>query len=334
MKFDLHILNDTDWSDFHFAFNPVFGHQYARINRADYQVYRYSGKVTGFIPVLLKKSKFFRTIQLLCYPADDDGNKLNHQDEKYVLEHFVQFLKEKKIAHRIVQGTNWALFSSVPTDAKYCNFGSYQLNLKEKTQEQICTEIHPKHRNVIRNAEKSGAKILEGADQLAIFYSLYSKTMLRNNMYCEPFEFFESVLKDCSGIYCGVVYYNDEPQGAIYAPYSKFGGYYVYGASAEKITLTGAINFLHFQFIHFLMENHVAQYDFVGARLSAIEGTKYEGIQKFKARFGGELLKGFLWKIDLNTNICFIYDTLLKAKLMLKNKQVPKDIIDQERSKL
>ena len=83
-----------------------------------------------------------------------------------------------------------------------------------------------------------------------------------------------------------------------------------------------------------LKKRGVKKYDFVGARLSDVSGTKLAGIQKFKKRFGGELKRGYLWKKDINLMKCKLFDLALKVKLKLKGVSMPKDIIDQEKIKL
>ena len=60
---------------------------------------------------------------------------------------------------------------------------------------------------------------------------------------------------------------------------------------------------------------------------------KLEGIQNFKKRLGGELIKGYLWKKDISPLICWAYDSLLLLKLKVKGKKVPLDIIEQETKK-
>lgn len=334
MNFVIQIDTSELGPDFHFAFSYGFGENYAKLQNSKFRLYRFEGDEYGYIPVIIKKSKFLRTIQILYNPVDLSGLRLPLEQEKKVLENFVRFLKVNRIVHRIIQSTNWTLFTSYPDGARFCKFGTYQINLRTRTKENIWDAVHSKHRNVIRNAIKSGATIKEGPSQLRNFYNLYSDTMRRNKMNCEPFEYFKSLEADFHGIYCAVVYDKNEPMGAIYAPYTKHGGYYVYGASREKISLTGVINYLHLNFIHFLIDKNVSLYDFVGARLSDVSGTKYEGIQKFKARFGGDLVTGYLWKMNLNPVICFLYDNLLRAKLLIKKQKFPLDIIDQESKKL
>jgi lipid II:glycine glycyltransferase (peptidoglycan interpeptide bridge formation enzyme) len=46
-----------------------------------------------------------------------------------------------------------------------------------------------------------------------------------------------------------------------------------------------------------LRDKGVTRYDFVGARLDVEEGSKYEGIQRFKARFGADLRKGLTFRV-------------------------------------
>ena len=212
-------------------------------------------------------------------------------------------------------------------------FGTYELDLR-LTEDELWKGLHSKHRNVIRNAEKKGGEVRSGIEEVNTFYQLYVETMNRNGMFFEPLSYFKELVDIWNKhIYCAVVYSNGEPQGAVFVPYSNEGAYYVYGASAEKITLTGAVNYLHYQLILELKERGVNKYDFVGARLSDVSGTRLEGIQKFKSRFGGALKEGLIWKMDINPSKCRIYDIALKTKLKLKGLENKGDIIDQERRK-
>ena len=63
-----------------------------------------------------------------------------------------------------------------------------------------------------------------------------------------------------------------------------------------------------------MKERGVKYYDFVGARINPDEGSKYEGIQRFKSRFGGELKKGYLWKMPLNKFKYKLFCWLVAAK--------------------
>jgi Acetyltransferase (GNAT) domain len=315
---------------FHFSFRNEFGKTFAQLQDSEYSLFHFSGDVNGYIPVIIKDAKIIKTLKFLFNPVNDLGQSFSAEIESQILDEFISFLKTEGIADRIMQPLNWVLFQSSPINAIKVPFGSYRIDLTVG-EEEVWKGLHTKHRNVIRNAEKKGGTIKVGSDQLDVFYELYEATMGRSNMYCEPKSFFEELNSTCNeNIYLAVVYHGDMPIGAVCVPYTSYGAFYVYGASADRITLTGAINFLHFEMIKFLISKEVKMYDFVGARLSNISGTKFEGIQKFKARFGGELQEGELWKMDLNAVKCKVYDSALKMKLKLKGIKSGGDIIDQE----
>jgi aminoglycoside 3-N-acetyltransferase len=87
---------------------------------------------------------------------------------------------------------------------------------------------------------------------------------------------------------------------------------------------------LNWTTIQLLKKKGVKRYDFVGARLSHIAGSKLEGIQQFKRRFGAELEEGFLWKKDLDIFDCMVFDELVRFSYKLKKQSPLLDIIDEE----
>ena len=74
----------------------------------------------------------------------------------------------------------------------------------------------------------------------------------------------------------------------------------------------------------------VREYDFMGARLNVEKGSKLEGIQRFKSRFGGELKKGYLWKYEINPIKTKTIYFLQKVIFKLKGQDYKGDAIDQE----
>ena len=70
-------------------------------------------------------------------------------------------------------------------------------------------------------------------------------------------------------------------------------------------------------------------YDMVGVRVTEVEkGGKLDELRKFKEGFGGDLMSGYLWKIDINPARCRVFDTLLKVKM--RGKSLGPDIVDEE----
>jgi hypothetical protein len=277
--------------------------------------------------------KGFNLLQPLYPPVALTGERLNPEEEKKFLNTLVNEVAAKKIAIRIIHANSFMVFNSYPDKAQHCPFGTYVVNLT-KSEEELFAAVHSKHRNVIRNAEKQGIEIKWDHDQVDTFYSIYKQTMERSHMYCEPLQYFKRYEKDLKDmLLCGVAYFNNIPQCALFMPFTEYGTYYLYGASGEKIEVTGAMNYLHWQAMLKMKKAGVKRYDFAGARLSDVTGTKLEGIQNFKKRFGGELKEGFLWKIDVDGAKCKLFDGLLKLKGALKGNKPYMDIIDEENAK-
>ena len=132
-----------------------------------------------------------------------------------------------------------------------------------------------------------------------------------------------------------VVYHNDIPLGGVLVPLTTHSGHYWLGGSGSDVFPPGAVRLLHWEIIRELKRRGVACYDFVGARLSSVEGTKLEFIQRFKSRFGSELVRGLLWKIDVNPARCRRYDMVVSLRRKLWGGSPPGagDIIDRERQK-
>jgi hypothetical protein len=282
------------------------------------------------IPAILSKSSFLKVLQFQFSPIDKYSKQLSINDENLFLDELVSFITREKLCDKIIQGANHALFKTFPKKSIHVPFGSYKMNLKNSLEE-LFNNLHGKNRNVIKNAQRKGIKILYGRKVLIDFYFLYEKTTKRSNMYCEEINYFKK-LYDCLGanIVCSVCYHGNEPLGGLFMIYTNYCGFYLYGASSDKTTINGAINYLQWEMISLLKSKGVKMYDFVGARLSDVEGTRLGGIQKFKQRFGSRLEKGYLWKIEINRTKCFLHKILLKIKLKLKGVPFPTDIIDQE----
>jgi len=282
----------------------------------------------------LWKNKFLNFLQPVYPPLNIDSIRLPENEEQIFLNNLIAFIKERKIADRITQPENFAIFKATPVHATKAKFGTYFIDIEKYSEEDLFKNLHTKHRNVIKNAEKNNVVIKYGQACIEDFYMLYKQTMLRSDMYCQDISYFkEFFLSFPENMMCGVAYHNNIPQGGLFIPYTKFAAFYLYGASAEKTEINGAINYLHWNTIKLLKQKRVKRYDFVGARLSDVSGTRLEGIQQFKKRFGSELEQGYLWKQDINKTKCTLYDKLLGIKIAAKGSKMPLDIIDQENNK-
>ncbi|WP_321317210.1 peptidoglycan bridge formation glycyltransferase FemA/FemB family protein [Labilibaculum sp.] len=254
----------------------------------------------------------------------------NFLKEKNFLEEVVKNIKNTS-AHFVYQPNTNVVFDTFPKGSLEASFGSYQIDL-EKGEEELFANLHPKHRNVIKKAKKDGVIIKTGEDQFSDFFELYKDTMERQNLnYTSEIELKEIATKLNGNALISVAYKDGIPQGSSMLLYEKgFGAYYFYGGSALRPHI-GSINLMHWENIIKLKSVGVSFYDFVGARIKPKKGSKIEGIQKFKERFGGEMKKGYLWKYPSNNVIYKLFCFVAKLNALMHKRVYKGDIIDQER---
>lgn len=283
------------------------------------------------MPFRILKKYFFKHIQII-FPPLKNNNRLDAAEEKIFLDEFTNLCKTNLLGQRIVQPFLSSHFLATPENSKFCKFGSYYLNIENKSREEITAGFQERYQRAIRSAEKNGAVVKFGNEQLLPFYEIFKSTMLRENKYVDSLIFFENYLKYMqeNNLLIAVVYFNEKPEGALWVPYSNYGGFLLYGGSAEKPSHNGIIKYLHAEVIFQLQKLGAKKCFFGGARLSNTYGTKQHHIQEFKERFGCNLEKGFLWKKDINKMASLMYDVSLKVNLMFKGIKNNEDVIDYE----
>jgi hypothetical protein len=285
------------------------------------------------MPIKLWSSKVLNYITCL-FPPLKNGNLLEAQDEKLFLETFLNFVGQNKLADRISSPENFAIFQSYPNASISARFGSYRVALYPNTFETVFLKYQARYRSAINNAKKQAIQIKYGKSVLTDFYQLHQLTMQRSSMHVHPLSYFEAYLKYLPNqVHLAVAFANGEAIGAVLNVYNTYSAYYLYGCSSNNTYASGAIKYLHSDAMEKFISKQVRCYDFVGARLSDVSGTKLQGIQDFKSRFGSDLYKGVLWKYDVNKWKCKTLDKLLNFKINIKGGSLPLDIIDQELSK-
>ena len=217
-----------------------------------------------------------------------------------------------------------AVFSSIPDNSKYIGWGSYVVDLSQ-SEDVLLKNMHAKHRNVIRKAIKDGINIQETEDVEAVFENL-KQTMERQNRAFPSL----NELKKLKNFSKFVIALKDgEIQGSAVLPYNRHGAFYLYGGSIAK-PYTGSLNYMHyFAMLQFKREG-VKLYDFMGARIDVAKGSKLEGIQRFKSRFGGDVKRGYLWKYPFSPMKISLMYGIQKIRFKLKGRDYLGDAIDQE----
>lgn len=228
------------------------------------------------------------------------------------------------------QTENQALFMEAPTKCLKVPYGSHVVDLT-LDEETLWKNLHSKHRNCIRNAQKLGMQIVTGiTDEIKKdFYRLDKITWDRSNKRSYTKDNLERLIKcDSDNVLIYLVIYNNEVQGGAAFYYNKEMSYYLYGASID-CPKTGAMNFLHWTSMMDMKKNGVKKYSFVGCRINEDKDSKQHTMQRFKQRFGGKLVVGVKFKCIMSPNAYSLYRMLYYAK---NNhfKQCDLDIIDEE----
>ena len=245
-------------------------------------------------------------------------HEVHDENEKDFLNKVVEYLKNKKRVHWIGPTSTSAFFMAYPDGSEWIPFG----------------RIHSKHRNVIRKAEKAELNIVVGNTEQLIkdFAYLDKVTWERSNRKSHSASFFRNLVKTYGEqiiIFC--IYKNTELQGGIVLQYNKRMSYYLYGGSINDVQL-GAMNYLHWYAMLYLKRQGVEKYSFLGCRINEDPNSKYHTLQRFKGRFGGDLISGYMFKVPCNY---FMYNLERRLRYIKRNrgKKCPLDIIDEERYK-
>jgi hypothetical protein len=278
-----------------------------------------------FIPFRVRKRLSFRELIFECdVDSFIENYAVSPEEKREFLQDVVRYASEFMKIDSIVQPPSHAVFEVPPAGSISVPFGSYRIDLSQSSDD-MWNNVHSKHRNVIRKAEKCSVVVKSGIAHLEVAADLVSKTMQRSGLESHYVECLPEKLTDQIKAY--ICEHDGQLQGSAIFLFSKKSALYMWGGSVDN-PFTGAVNFMHWNAILDFKRMGVKCYDFVGARINPVPGSKTEGLQRFKSRFGASLYQGFLWKYPLSWK-CRYYGFLKKGYLRLKNKSA-EDAIDQE----
>jgi hypothetical protein len=282
----------------------------------------------GFVlPFFIEKRSIFKR---LVFTTGVLGK--SDMSEEQFLNSAVEFIKKNVRIDFISVPNATALFSNFPADSIFCRFGSYIIDLTQ-TEEELFANIHSKHRNVIKKAKKDGVEIKVGPENFDKCIDLIIFTLRRQNMLNLSKMVYQSLnekLGDNLDFWIAVK--DGEIQGSSLIAWNKgHSAYYLSGGSIVS-PYSGSMNLLHWEAIKLMKARGVKEYNFVGARIIPGEGSRLEGIQRFKSRFGGKMRTGYLWKMPINHLKYRLYYLGTHTIAFLKRKKYNGDAIDQEKS--
>lgn len=283
---------------------------------------------TNFVLLtIINKKLIFNYCQFPSEYIIIDSNR-NAQGQNF-LDDSIKLLKREFNIHWINPTSSQSFFQDYPSNSFRIPFGSHVINL-QNTKENIWSNVHSKHRNSIRKAIKSNLKIEFGSIELLDDYMILdSQTWERSGKKGVSKSYYEDIIKTCKLNVLVVIAYKDLiPQGGAIFFYNKKMSYYMFGASKNNPE-SGSMNCLHWETLLYFKAKDIEKYSFVGCRINEDVDSIYHGIQRFKSRFGGELIQGYMFKVIINP---FYYKLAMIIRLVLK-KGAGKDAIDQEINK-
>ena len=291
-------------------------------------IFLYSEKY--IVPVTISKRSIFKYAHITVEPAVIKDGK---ETLKTFLDDVCKYLRDEVKVQWINQTSPSSFFMDYPVGAKHIPFGSHVIDLS-LSEEDLWKNVHSKHRNVIKKAEKDGVVIECGRTQKLAedYHSIDVDTWNRSNKSAATENHWKDLM-ETMGENCiiYIAYLDGEPQSGAFFYCNKQMCYYMYGANKNNPHI-GSGNLLQWKAILHMKERGVKKYSFVGCRINEDENSKYHGIQRFKERFGGEIIHGYMFKTEFNPLMRKLFDFAVTLQnLRVAHKWVPyKDIIDQE----
>jgi hypothetical protein len=318
--------------------NPVFFTlSYHKFEQScGYQTGFFIGNNNALMPFRVYKKLFFRFIQIM-YPPIKDGERLSENEEKSFLNEAIKLLNTTKQFHRIIQPFVWDVFYAFPDGASFCPFGQLYSEIENKTESEIFDDFSSNYRNAIRKVLTNANLVSFKSEvkELASFYEVYQQVHAKQQIYFDQISHFEKMQQSLGKdhFFLNNLYYDNAIEGGAVITFTKKEANYLYGGAKSPTQQNGSIKLLQFEIIKQLKKLGVKKYIWGGCRLSDVKGTKQQGMQEFKLRFGAKIKKGFLWKMDIHPFYCYLYDTLMSIQLKLKGQKSSIDVIDYEKNR-
>lgn len=285
-----------------------------------------SDMLVCLIPFATAKRTIFRK-GLFLTSVVNIGNT-NEILEKEFVDTVIDYIRENKICDWIQQPPTWALFRTVPSNSKYCEFGTYRIDLEDKTEDELFNNLDKVTRRRIKKAmNDDNISIEKGIDKYKNNLMVFSGAV---GSGVPDMNEMNKLTENLSGnLMCYSAFCNNAPQTCAIVIYDKLCAYGLYFGSIRK-PLNGSNYLLVWEAIKEAKQRGLKYFDFVGARVKPKPGSKSEGNQKFKEHFGVEFHKGFIWKMPISKLKYSIFEIILKIFLFFKFKKYGKDIIEQE----
>jgi hypothetical protein len=283
-----------------------------------------SEKLCCILPYTILRKAIFRMVRFRVETIPVRG-ELDIQEEKYFLNSAIEYFRSIG-ADMIIPATTNTIFRTYPDGAIAAPYGSYHIDLSQP-EDALWRNIDTTMRRDINIAIRKGVNIRSGIEHLDAAYMLIRGTFKRSKM---PFMSYESFKSYMLGLgengKIMVADYNGVAESSIIFAFSDYCVYAIYtGNIADQ--RRGVNKLLCWEAIRLFKKLGVKSFDFVGARIDPVKGSKQERINSFKKCFGSKLRHGYMWKYCIHPLKYSLY--CLAARLRTGG-----DIVDQEHHKL
>lgn len=306
--------------------NLFFSEEYERNVNSRHQKLYYIWSECYVLVARIKSQLFLKAAVLESEPYKYSEG----EEEKLFLMNSMKELKKHGVQWTICATT--ARFQDYPSDCVVVPCGNFLVDLT-RTEDELWKNIHSKHRNSIRRGEKAGIEIRKGnMDLLDDYVKLSIETYLRTSDSTVGFSYYKGLVQELDDN--SIIFIADKegvPQSGGMFYYNNCIAYYLHGASVSRPE-PGATNYLLWKAMMFFKERGVKLFSFVGYHYDPEPGSKLDGIQKFKERFGGELERSYNFRYVQN----FFFYRLYCFAMQVKGKKPfikYEDAIDKQLSK-
>ena len=301
------------------SFLQAVGDEYGWIGGVDD-----SGHLRCILPYTVLTKAGFRAVRFRVetIPLEE---RFDETEERLFLGKALEFFRATG-ADMIVPPSNTALFRTYPEKAAAAPYSTF-INDLELPEEMLWHGVSEAYRKDIRRALRAGVTIEQGMQYLDAAHQLTADTLSRSGAklkaskdFLKTIHAFGDNVRVCAAFHEGVM------QACLVIPFSAHTAYTLYGGTVPQ-PVKGSMQLLHWEAIRTFRELGVKRFNFTGARTDPEKGSKQEGIMTFKQRFGGRLVRGYMWKYGFSRIKFAAYSAVVRMTM-------GGDVVDLERHKL
>ena len=121
------------------------------------------------------------------------NDEFTPNEEKNFLNSSIDYFRSIG-ADMIIPATTNTIFRTYPDGAIVAPYGSFIIDLS-LSEDTLWSNLHSKHRNVVRNAQKKGVEIIEGQEHIHTAYKLIKDTLKRSRLGFMNYDKFKKIHK-------------------------------------------------------------------------------------------------------------------------------------------